>query len=362
MSRSPRDPANVRAVYDRAGALGVAPLLLGGSPWLIDRDVLDSVLDAAALPVVGGAPAQAAAPSAPAAPTGGVAVIPLTGVLTPQGSFLSFLFGGAPGGLQGFRDQLDAAVASSDVSTILLDVDSPGGLVDQVPETAADVREANAIKPVVAIADTKMLSGAYWIASQASEIIVTPSGQAGSIGVYRVHVDASGLNDQMGLKVTYIAAGKHKTEGNPDEPLASAAKRAWQVAVDDIYGLFVDDVAAGRGVTSAAVAGGFGEGRSLGAQRAVDAGLADRVATYDDVLSGLLGQSPSQEPAQAAAAALEQRVSELTSVVTGVLDGEMTTAEARVELGLPAAPPEEPPDPELSDDERLYRARLALAR
>jgi signal peptide peptidase SppA len=348
-------PESVREAYRQAAHLGVAPMLLSGSPWLIDRDVWPSLLDAARLP----APVGLAIPpaAAPAQPQGGVAVIPLTGVITPQGSFLSFLFGGSPGGLLTFREQLDAAMASSDVSSILIDVDSPGGLVDQVPETAAAVRAAAAVKNVVAVADTKALSAAYWIASQASEVVVTPSGYAGSIGVYRVHVDESGLNDQLGLKVTYVSAGKFKTEGNPDEPLDETAQEAWQTAVDDLYGQFVGDVARGRKTSAEAVRAGFGEGRSLGAQRAVDAGLADRVATFDDVLSELLGSAPGQavEPA-AALATLEARC----AAIQAELVRARTPEEARKVLGLPD--PAAVPPAVWGADERAYRARLLTAR
>lgn len=345
---------SVREAYQQAAHLGVAPMLLSGSPWLIDRDVWPSLLDAARLPSPVGA---AAPPVAPTQPPGGVAVIPLTGVLTPQGSFLSFLFGGAPGGLASFREQLDAAVASSDVSSILIDVDSPGGLVDQVPETAAAVRAAASVKNIVAVADTKMLSGAYWIGSQANELVVTPSGYAGSIGVYRVHVDASGLNDQMGVKVTYVSAGKYKVEGNPDEPLDETAQQAWQTAVDDLYAQFVGDVARGRKTSVEAVRAGFGEGRSLGAQRAVAAGLADRVATFDDVLSELLGAAPGQtaEPA-AALATLEARC----AAIQAELEQARTPEEARKVLGLPD--PGDLPPVVWGAEERAYRARLLTAR
>jgi capsid assembly protease len=345
---------SVREAYRQAAHLGVAPMLLSGSPWLIDRDVWPSLLDAARLPAPVGLALQ---PSAPAPAQGGVAVIPLTGVITPQGSLLSFLFGGAPGGLLTFREQLDAAMASSDVSSILLDVDSPGGLVDQVPETAAAVRAASAVKNVVAIADTKMLSAAYWIASQASEVVVTPSGYAGSVGVYRVHVDESGLNEQLGLKVTYVSAGKYKTEGNPDEPLDDAAREAWQAAVDDLYGQFVGDIALGRKTSVEAVRAGFGEGRSLGAQRAVEAGLADRVATFDDVLFELLGSASSQtvEPA-AALAALEARC----AAIQAELEQARTPEEARKVLGLPN--PDDLPPVVWGAEERAYRARLLTAR
>lgn len=279
-----------RDVLTGAARLGVPPLLLGGGPWAIRSDLLAWVAEAARFPEHTG-PAQAARPAA-RQPRTGVAVVPLTGIITPQGSFLSFLFGGAPGGLLAFREALQEAVSSPEVGTIILDVDSPGGLVDLVPETAAEVRAARDVKDVIAVADTQMNSAAYWIASQASTVVATPSGDAGSIGVYRVHDDLSGLNAQIGIKVTYIHAGDRKVDGNPDEPLSPTAIADWQADVDDVYELFVADVAAGRGVSEATVLSDFGEGRTMNARRALDAGLVDRIATFDEVVGELLGQVP----------------------------------------------------------------------
>jgi signal peptide peptidase SppA len=291
----PMTNEDARALYDAAEQAGGSPLLLNTTgTWAVDFDALPQIAAAARMPHAG-ALAIASPRSKSERPKSGVIVIPLTGVITPQGSFFDFLFGGS-GGLAGFREQLSAAAGNDDVSAIVLDVDSPGGMADMVPETAALVREVRGMKPVVAVADTNMMSAAYWIASQA-EVVTTPSGYAGSIGVYRTHVDTSGLNDQMGVKVTYISAGKYKTEGNPDEPLGRTGQRAWQQAVDDVYGDFVADVARGRGVSEEAVRSGFGEGRSLRGERAVRAGIADRVATYEEVVGQLLvgGVPPPRE-------------------------------------------------------------------
>jgi signal peptide peptidase SppA len=217
----------------------------------------------------------------------GVAVIRLQGIITPQGSWLSLLFGGEPGGLQGFRRELREALGSEDVNAIVLDVHSPGGLISLVPETAAELRAARGDKPIIAVANTLMASAAYWIGAQADELVVTPSGLAGSIGVYLVHEDWSGFNAELGVMPTYISAGRYKVEANFDEPLSEEAKAALQAEVDDLYGLFVDDVAAGRGVSPQAVRDGLGEGRVLPAERAVQAGLGDRVATVEDVIREL---------------------------------------------------------------------------
>lgn len=291
----PMTHEDVRALYEAAQAAGCSPLLLNaGGGWAVDFDALHQIAAAAQMPTLAGA-LQIRGPRAQSErPKSGVMVIPLTGVITPQGSFFDFLFGGS-GGLAGFREQLAAAATNEDVTAIVLDVDSPGGMADMVPETAEMVRQVREVKPVVAVVDTNMMSAAYWIGSQA-EVVVTPSGYAGSIGVYRTHVDESGLNDKIGIKVTYVSAGKYKTEGNPDEPLGRTGQRAWQQQVDDVYDDFVRDVALGRGVSEDAVRSGFGEGRSLRGTRAVAAGIADRVGTYEQVVSELLGGPPPPQP------------------------------------------------------------------
>lgn len=301
-----------RERYALAQSVGVAPLLLSGSPWAIREDMLRQVVQAARFPELAAAVAARPVPQ-PSRPAGKVAVIPLTGVITPQGSFLDILFGGS-GGLMAFREAFDEAMASDEVSGILLDVDSPGGLVDLVPETAEHVRRARGSKPIVAVADTLMASAAYWIGSQADEIVVTPSGYAGSIGVYRVHVDESGFNEHLGFKVSYVSAGRYKTEGNPDEPLSEDAERDWQRNVDDMYSMFIDAVATARGTSAQAVAAGYGEGRVLNAERAVKAKLADRVDTYEGTLARMLGASQLDSGVAALAAQLADTRAELAQV------------------------------------------------
>jgi ClpP class serine protease len=89
-------------------------------------------------------------------------------------------------GMDAFRASLAQAAANPDVAAIVLDVNSPGGTYAGTPETANAVRAA-AAKPVIAVVDTLCASAAYFIASQAGEVVVTPSGEVGSIGVLAVH-------------------------------------------------------------------------------------------------------------------------------------------------------------------------------
>ncbi|MEL6316245.1 MAG: S49 family peptidase, partial [Pseudomonadota bacterium] len=120
--------------------------------------------------------------AAPAALAGGVAVIPLVGAIMSRGAAMEETSGVETIGQ--FRAQLKAALADPAVARIVLDIDSAGGTVDGVPEAAAQIRASK--KPITAVANTEALSAAYWIASAADELVVTPSGKVGSVGVYMV--------------------------------------------------------------------------------------------------------------------------------------------------------------------------------
>jgi signal peptide peptidase SppA len=212
---------------------------------------------------------------------GSVGIVPLKGILMSGGLF-GFLFGDP---IARFRNGLKQMVEDTAIKQIVLDIDSPGGQVDGIPELAAEVAAARKKKPIIASVNTLAASAAYWIASQASEIAITPSGEAGSIGVYTIHRDVSVASEMAGIKYTVVSAGKYKTETNPYQPLSSTAENHLQEGVDDFYDKFVKDVAKGRGATPEAIKAGYGQGRALTDKRALKAGLVDRIATFDEVVS-----------------------------------------------------------------------------
>lgn len=220
---------------------------------------------------------------------GSVAVIPIYGVIIPRATLFSDISGGTS--VQSLRNSFLEAIDDEEVSAIVFDVNSPGGMVDLVPELAEDIRAKRGTKPIVAVANTLCASAAYWLASQADELYVTESGDAGSIGVITMHEDMSKALEAEGVDVTLITAGKYKDEGNPFEPLGAEAKAALQRRVDEAYGLFVSDVAAGRGIAEADVRNGLGEGRLLKAKAALAAGLVDGIQTFEATVRGLAAPS-----------------------------------------------------------------------
>lgn len=217
---------------------------------------------------------------------GAVAVIPVYGPIIPKANLFSAMSGGTA--LSQLKADVQDALDDEDVSSILLDMDSPGGIVDGVPEAAAFLRQAREQKPLAAIANSMSASAAYWLASSTSEISVTTSGIVGSIGVFLAHTEFSKADEMAGEKTTLIRAGKFKAEANDVEPLSEEAQAHLQEEVDYYYDLFVTDVASGRGVKKADVRNGYGEGRALTAKPALDAGLVDRIETFEQAAARLV--------------------------------------------------------------------------
>lgn len=218
---------------------------------------------------------------------GGIAVIPVFGVITQRASMMSEMSGGGGASTEKIGAAFAQAMADPGVGAIVLQIDSPGGGVYGVDELATQILKARGPKPIVAIADSMAASAAYWIASAAGELVITPSGEVGSIGVFAAHEDTSRFVDALGVTVSLISAGKYKLEGNPFEPLGEEARAALQSRVDDYYSAFTAAVAKGRGASVSAVRSGFGEGRMVGARDAVRLGMADSVGTFAEVLDRL---------------------------------------------------------------------------
>jgi capsid assembly protease len=227
-----------------------------------------------------------------------VAVLPLYGVLSQRVGPLADISGGTS--LERFGSAFRSVLADPQVGSIVLDIDSPGGSVFGVTELAAEIARARGQKPVVAVANSMAASAAYWIATAASELVVTPSGVVGSIGVITSHTDESKAEEMQGLKTTVLTAGKFKAEGHPYEPLADEARAAMQAKLDTYYAMFTGDVARYRAVEPARVRGGFGEGRVVTAKAAQAEGMVDRVATLQETIERLAtGRARVKAPTRA---------------------------------------------------------------
>jgi signal peptide peptidase SppA len=217
----------------------------------------------------------------------GVAMIPIIGSLVNRGGWI-----GANSGMtsyEGLSAQLREAASDPEVRAVVLDIDSPGGEATGMFALASQVRALSAVKPVTAFVNDMAASAAYGIASAADEIVVSPTSVVGSIGVVLTHFDRSAQMEKAGVKPTLIYAGRHKVDGNPFGPLSDAVQADLQAEVMRYYEQFVALVAAGRSnLTEESIRAT--EARTYIGRDAIDRGLADRIATLEDVMSGLTSQ------------------------------------------------------------------------
>ncbi len=280
------------AKHDMKGSLRFPHLMMAfaAEPWAIQREKLGILADVLVGRAVGEAflPGEMAAAISDARAAsvakidGAVALISVDGVLAQKMDMMSAMSGGTS--YSALKASLHSALANEDVKAVVLDIDSPGGAVPGADELATEMRRLRGNKPIIAQVNSLAASAAYWLASSADEIVVTPSGKAGSIGVYTAHDDVSVALARRGVKRTYISAGRYKVEGNETEPLGEEALAHIQESVNRSYGRFIDAVAAGRGVARSTVEDRFGQGRVFYAEELVDRGMADRIATLDETL------------------------------------------------------------------------------
>lgn len=229
----------------------------------------------------------------PAEPSkrGAIAVIPIRGVIAHRMGAMDDTSGGTSA--ERIGAMLDAVAADESIGTIVYDMDTPGGTVPGIQELAAKMFALRGVKKQIAQVNGMAASAGYWLASQADEIVSIPSGSAGSIGVFTVHQDLSKALEAEGIDVSVISAGKFKTEGNPFEPLSEEGRAFIQARVDEAYTQFTKDVARGRGVSVADIKAGYGQGRALGAKAALEAGLIDRIGTFEDTVARIVGRRSS---------------------------------------------------------------------
>jgi signal peptide peptidase SppA len=285
--------------------------MMATTPWAVERSYL-----AAAMSILANRSFDLAGPVEPisedaklsqrrtdqARKSGGsVAVLPIYGVMAQRMTAMEEQCAGGVS-VEKVSAAFRALVADDDISAIVLDWDSPGGSTYGVQEFADEVRAARGTKPIVSQVNSLMASAAYWVGSAADEIVVTPGGRAGSIGVYSIHEDISAMLEQQGVKTTIIKEGEHKIAAHPFGPLTKEGREQLESLVGESAYAFRGAVAENRKVSRKTVVESFGDGKVFGADELVKRGMADRVGTLGDTLARLGIPQPKKAAAAQARA------------------------------------------------------------
>jgi protease-4 len=189
------------------------------------------------------------------------------------------------------RKSLSAALDDKKVKALVLRIDSPGG--DAL--ASADMLElldyAALKKPMVVSMSGVAASGGYMTALAGKTVYAGPLTITGSIGVYALKPEISGLVAKTGLGRDVVTRGKYADASSPFKPLEGEAYRKFVDATGEVYADFIGKVARSRKMQPVAVDSVAG-GRVWTGSAALKAGLVDRIGGLFDAIRAarLLGK------------------------------------------------------------------------
>ncbi|GAB4391171.1 S49 family peptidase [Albidovulum sp.] len=321
---------------------------LAGRPLALGRTALSALCRSGPVEASGvGLPPQGAPDPGYTVTGDGIAVVPILGPMLARGDWLTAALGLTD--YQSLAATLAEAFADSSVRAVLMEIDSPGGevgglfdLIDEIRHLATETR-----KPVWAVASEAALSAACAIASAASRIYVTRTGEMGSVGVVALHVDESAADAMAGRHYTLIHAGARKIDGQPHAPLDPAAHAAIQADVDALHADLVAMVARNRGLAPDAIRAM--EAATYRGTHAVEAGLADAIGATRQALTDLARHIGGSARARRTPN-LERRPSAMSEETT---PDPVATEETPIVIAAdaPDAPDALPPDPAPATDD-----------
>ncbi|WP_368301785.1 S49 family peptidase [Kluyvera sichuanensis] len=280
--------------------------------------------------------------------TNGIAVLPVSGTLVSKTRALQPYSGMT--GYNGIIARLQQAISDPGVDGILLDMDTPGGMVAGAFDCADIIARMRDIKPIWALANDMNCSAGQLIASAASRRLVTQTARTGSIGVMMAHSNYGAALKTSGVEVTLIYSGEHKVDGNPYEKLPKEVRADFQARIDATRQMFAEKVAGYTGMSVQAVLDT--EAAVFSGQESVDNGLAEQLVNNMDALNvmrdainkrtmisrggSMKGTTASADTAQpAATAAVNQPVA--TADAPAVVVDPATTASVDVSSQVAAA-------------------------
>lgn len=134
-----------------------------------------------------------------------------------------------------------------DVKAVVLRVNSPGGSAYASEQIWHQVMELKKVKPVVVSMGSYAASGGYYISCPANWIVAEPNTLTGSIGIFGMFPDVSGLlREKLGLKFDEVKTNKYALFGTRSRPFTADELSHLESYIDRGYKFFRQRVADGR--------------------------------------------------------------------------------------------------------------------
>lgn len=184
--------------------------------------------------------------------------------------------GGHPYISEKLNDDLKKLADNEEVKAVVLRINSPGGSAYTSEQIWKQVYELKKKKPVVVSMGSVAASGGYYIASGASKIIAEPNTLTGSIGIFGMFPNTTGLFNKLALTTDIVKTNKYSDFGDPSRPMTNDEKALIQAYIERGYDTFLTRCAEGRGVSKADI-DSIGQGRVWTGEQALKIGLVDEL-------------------------------------------------------------------------------------
>ena len=180
---------------------------------------------------------------------------------------------------------LEGLMDDDDVKAVVLRVNSPGGSAYASEQIWRAVTRLKAKKPVVVSMGTYAASGGYYISCAANYIYAEPTTLTGSIGIFGMFPDVSGLlTDKLGLKFDHVKTNKNSQFGTTSRPFTEEEMQYLTNMVDRGYKTFTKRVSDGRKIPVERVYE-IAEGRVWLGQDALKIKLVDAIGGIDQAVA-----------------------------------------------------------------------------
>lgn len=166
------------------------------------------------------------------------------------------------------------------VKAIVLRVNSPGGSALASELIWREIELTKAVKPVIVSMGNLAASGGYYIACNADKIIAEPTTITGSIGVFGTLPNAYEFMNNIGINAEQVTTNKNSIGYSLFEPMTDNERKIIKEGVVDIYELFTNRVATGRGMKQSEVHE-VAQGRVWTGKDAINIGLVDELGGLD---------------------------------------------------------------------------------
>ena len=182
-------------------------------------------------------------------------------------------------------DDLKNLMDNDDVKAVVIRINSGGGSAYASEQIWHYVEMLKKKKPVVVSMGGMAASGGYYISSAANWIVAEPTTLTGSIGIFGMFPDFSGLlTEKLGVKFDEVNTNRHSTFGTPARPFNDEEMSYLNKYIDRGYSLFRSRVAQGRKMSTTDVEK-IAQGRVWLGQDALKIKLVDELGGLDKAVA-----------------------------------------------------------------------------